>query len=500
MKSAEYLNRENLHNITEIINPKNLPEAAFQSYEMLANDAVAKKADFLAGNSQNPDLEYSKLHDLSSMDKGILRLADVIEQLDHLVLSEEVRDVIASSLGYRLSEMEYIKLLGRLDYVRHECADQELEKELTEAVIEASEALYGKPKSSVRDAALNEIWMNLDGKSWQGKSRQLYDDLRQGFVSAEGFVVTPMRRSDSSEVRLPIFDDSTAWAGAHFEEKNADIEALLQQYWDEKVAIYGDSYTCSPEDIVEAFSMVINMRDPEDCAGVRVVEAEGKTALSWESGQMAIIVGMNRVHIPTSSMLFTRNVHEYGHHGQKAVNGLKTDIPVLGLGLYTDTPDPDYLTFEEGYATIIESAMDGGQPTWLGGGMDYYLGIAFAAEGDDFRSIFEKTWRYNLLQSVDETIEITDEMIEKVRSAAYTSCVRIFRGNPTNSRGDQPVPTYNKDLAYLAGKVKAMEYIREAYEAKDGSLLDFAMLGKFDPTNPVQSRIAREAFQRAGML
>ena len=319
MNMSEQLSKERVRNITEVINPINLPEAAFQSYEMLVNDAVARKAQFLVGDSRNPELKYTKLHELSMMDKGILKLADVIDQLYHLVPNEEVRNVIASSLKYRISEMEYIKLLGQLDYVRHETVDKELEQELTEAVIGASEALYGRPNSAVRDAALNEIWTDLDGKRWKGKSKLLYDDLGQGFTSAEGFEVTPMRRSDDAEVRLPTFDEATAWAGAHFEEKNADIEALLQEYWDNKVMQHGESYTCNPEDIIEAFNLVIKMRDPDGVAGVRAIPSEGKTALSWESGLMSIMVGTKRAPLTNSRILFTRNVHEYGHHGQKAV-------------------------------------------------------------------------------------------------------------------------------------------------------------------------------------
>ncbi len=488
--------------IVELINPVRLPEAAFQSYEKLTNNSVQEREPFLNGASRNPDFRYNNLRELSDMDQGILKLAETLEDVDRLEPNEKIREVIKSSLRYRIAEMEYIKKLGQLDYVFHETGDREYLAELVSEVTEASEALYGEVDPTIRDASLNSVWQKISTVSWHGKARQLADDLEHGFVSAEGFVISPMRRADDPEARFPEFDESTEWAGEHFQEKNADIQMLLQEFWDNKVPEHGEDYACMPSDIAEAFRLAFQYRDPENRSGVRVILAEGKTALSWESPQMAVLVGGDRAPIPTPEMLFTRYTHE-GGHGEKTINGLKTDVPVLGLGMYTDTPNPDYLTFEEGYLTVIESAMDGSQLPWQGAAMNYTLGIAFAAEGDDFRNVFEKTWRYNLLQEIDDDTDVTDEMMQKARTAAYTSTVRIFRGTPT-ALGEQlqgaPVPTYNKDLAYLRGKVIAMEYIKQAFQGKDTGMLDFAMMGKFDPTNPLQAEIARDAFTRAGML
>lgn len=344
--------------LVETINPKNLPEAAFQSYEKLSNNALARREAFLASKSRNPDLLYSGFRNLSDMDKGILRLSAVLDELESLVDDESIRSVVASSLRYRMAEMEYIKLLGQLDDVFHETDDVAEVSELAKRAKEASETLYGQVDPEVRDGALNLVWNNLDSKSWQGKAQQLYNDLTNGFVSEEGFIVGPMKRAEDQTAELPQFDDSTAWAGAHFEEKNADIEAALQEFWDAKVQEHGEGYTCLPTDIVEAFKIAFSLRDPDNNAGVDVRLSEGKTTLSWESAELSVLVGSKRAAVTSPRVLFTRFTHE-GGHGEKAINGLKTDIPVFGLGMYTDTPRPDYLTFEEGYLTIIESAMDG---------------------------------------------------------------------------------------------------------------------------------------------
>lgn len=99
------------------ISPRNLPEAGFQSYEMLKNDASVQKAPFLSGEMQNPELSYSHLQSLSDMDRGIIRLHESIELVKRLESDEQKASIIASSLEFRMAEMEYVKLLGRLDFI-----------------------------------------------------------------------------------------------------------------------------------------------------------------------------------------------------------------------------------------------------------------------------------------------------------------------------------------------------------------------------------------------
>ncbi|MGB3009047.1 MAG: hypothetical protein WBB33_01695 [Candidatus Saccharimonadales bacterium] len=476
--------------VLELLKPTSLPEAGFQSYEMLSNDATHQKADFLDGKTRNPQLRYPKLeNDLSEMDKGILHLAEAIEKLEHLVSEPDTRRILQETLGYRMDEMDFIKILAQLNYAADR-GDAEVANELASKAKSLSEQLYGMPQEEIVTAAFNTVWNEIDGKEFIGKAAQLRDDLIYGFTSAEGLTVSPLRRGDGSEMVLPEYGEAVAWAGEYFEEKNADIEALLQNFWDEKAEEYGEEYACDPNDIIEAFQRVIELRDPDGTSGVSVIPSQGKTALSWETPLMAVQVGTERQPIPTSRMLFTRNHHEFGHHGQKAIDGLKTTLPVLGTGLYTK--DSEYLTFEEGFATVIEAGMDGEQAQWSGGKINYYLGVALAAEGDDFRSVFEKTWRYNLLQKTDLG-DVTEEDIAKARNTAYTNCVRIFRGTPPDLKektGCTTIVTYNKDLAYLAGAIKAIQYVDESYRDRDYTMLDFAMKGKFDPTNPTQRDIA----------
>ena len=189
---------------------------------------------------------------------------------------------------------------------------------------------------------------------------------------------------------------------------------------------------------------------------------EDKTALSWESSEMAVIVGGKRAPIKTSDELFRKVLHEFGVHGQRSVNGLKTKLPVLGMGLFTNTPRPDYLTFEEGLATTVEEMIGDAVPKWTVVKLGHYINISLAEHGVDFRAVFETAWRYRLLAKLKNNQEVTEEMISKEQRLAYGACVRIFRGTQpdmVDKKPDVAPLTFNKDLAYLEGRVLAMQYL-----------------------------------------
>ena len=135
------------------------------------------------------------------------------------------------TLGYRIDEMDFIKILAQLNYAADR-GDAEVANELASKAKSLSEQLYGMPQEEIVTAAFNTVWNEIDGKEFIGKAAQLRDDLIYGFTSAEGLTVSPLRRGDGSEMVLPEYGEAVAWAGEYFEEKNADIEALLQNFWD----------------------------------------------------------------------------------------------------------------------------------------------------------------------------------------------------------------------------------------------------------------------------
>ena len=479
--------------IEEIINPHNLPEAGFQSYTELVNNALDLRKSFIAGEFRNPRFEHSHFHDMSALDRGIIALGQACEVATDRESNSVFRGAIDSSLGFRMAEMEYVKLLGQLEFLHHEGGNQEELSEVQEQARQLGHELYGQPQPEIRDAALNELWNILDGKAYHPTAQVLYDELANGFTW-QGQEMPAMLRAEDGEARLPRFEKNEAleWAGEQIIEQNADIQALVQEFWDQKVEENGEGYKCSPADIVEAFQAVINLRDPDHTSGVTVKLVENKTALSWESPEMAVVVGGKRAPIATSDQLFRKVLHEFGVHGQRSINGLKTKLPVLGMGLFTDTPRPDYLTFEEGLATTVEEMNGNDAPEWTAAKLGHYINISLAEQGADFRTVFETAWRYRLLAKLKNNQEVTQEMINKEQRMTYGSCVRIFRGTQPDMADRQPgvVPlTFNKDLAYLEGRVLAMRHLESLYANQDVDGVTRLFAGKYDPTNPKQQEL-----------
>ena len=346
--------------------------------------------------------------------------------------------------------------------------------------------------------ALSELWSMLEGKNYHPSAQQLFDDLKNGF-DFQDEAVAPLLRADNPELRLPRFENNAAleWVGEIVIEENADIQALIDEYWEQAVAEHGEDYVCAPKDIVDVFQKVIAMRDPDGSSGVSAELIEGKTALSWESPEMAVHVGSKRAPIRNKEELFRKVLHEFGVHGQRAINGLKTKLPVLGTGLFTDTKRPDYLTYEEGLATTIEETIGDAVPVWTAAKFGHYINLSIAESGVDYRSVFETAWRYRLLSSLKPDQEVTTAMIDKAKSAAYTACNRIFRGTQPDLREktglDIKPLVFSKDAAYLSGRVLVMEHLKELHEAGDVAGVKRLFAGKFDPTNPVQADIMERA-------
>lgn len=479
--------------IEEIINPNNLPEAGFQSYAELVNNSSDQRDDFIDGYFRNPHFEHYRLHDVSVLDKGILELAKACEEATNLEENPVFRRAIDSSLGFRMAEMEYVKLLSRLESLHHKGSHNEELSEVQEQARQLGHELYGRPKPEIRDAALNELWSILDNKNYHSTAQIFYNDLKYGFMWHDQ-QIPAMPQAEDSDIRLPRFNNNQAleWAGEQIIEQNADIQALVYEFWNQKVAEYGEGYVCYPNDIVEAFQAVINLRDPDHVSGITVSLMEDKTALSWESSEMAVIVGGKRAPIKTSDELFRKVLHEFGVHGQRSVNGLKTKLPVLGMGLFTNTPRPDYLTFEEGLATTVEEMIGDAVPKWTVVKLGHYINISLAEHGADFRAVFETAWRYRLLAKLKNNQEVTEEMISKEQRLAYGACVRIFRGTQpdmVDKKPDVAPLTFNKDLAYLEGRVLAMQYLESLYANQDVNGVARLFAGKYDPTNPEQQEL-----------
>ena len=190
--------------------------------------------------------------------------------------------------------------------------------------------------------------------------------------------------------------------------------------------------------------------------------------------------------------MLSKIFHEYVVHGGRAIEGSKTELPVLGSGLFTDAQPgeaSDYLTFEEGLATACELAVQSSEHEWEFSMLDKYLAISLAYEGRDFRQVYETLWRARALMGMKEDGDIDQAAILQAQKSAYAATLRVFRGTPTamprrTEDGELRVLTFNKDLAYLKGKMLIIDF---AKQYKDNpAMLQLAFKAKSDLLNSKQ--------------
>ena len=70
-----------LRTIERLISPRELPEAGFQSYNKLTNNAAEQKAAFVSGERVHLGLAHPRLRSLGDMDKGILSLYSATQEV-----------------------------------------------------------------------------------------------------------------------------------------------------------------------------------------------------------------------------------------------------------------------------------------------------------------------------------------------------------------------------------------------------------------------------------
>jgi len=144
-----------------------------------------------------------------------------------------------------------------------------------------------------------------------------------------------------------------------------------------------------------------------------------------------------------------------------------------------------YVDFEESFATALEDAYKG---EFTDHGENYYLiaGLAYGLDNHeprDFRETFEVMWRVNALKKRPAGLD--EAAIEKAKSAAFTSCVRLFRGTTTHQRG----VIYLKDLAYFKGQESVWRVLQGVQSQED---FDYLFAGKLDNSRADHQSIAAQ--------
>ncbi len=163
--------------------------------------------------------------------------------------------------------------------------------------------------------------------------------------------------------------------------------------------------------------------------------------------------------------------HEIGTHVLRRVNGEKSRLKLLGLGL--DHYDPG----EEGIATLREQILHEKFNDFSG--LDGHLSISLALGQDgikrNFREVYDILELHFLRQELKSNNGNFNNAIENARKKAWRRACRTFRGTDCKTRGI----ANTIDNVYREGNIGIWEVIKN----NPGEIKRFNC-GKYNPANP----------------
>lgn len=384
---------------------------SFQAYEYLDGDKearVSEKDRFMSGAVRNPSLDYPLLsyEDITRKESELLRLkTDILEQ--------ERNEVIKQAYRWRLNE----KIAETRMLFTAKRGDMK-------AFRRYSEFIYGKPDELIFGYTI----------------RRIRDDIRQ--------------KADHSD--------------------NPDLKILVENLLTELPTTDGnktdfaplpETFTKASETTREEFRSLLSIPVPETAGGklgaeeirslfdeaLRMIRADGwsivihrsKTKISVDHEHKTVKIPEHRTI--TALKLRKLILHELGTHVQRRLNGERTRLRLLGLGLDRNE------RAEEGIATMREQSLD--SESIEPAGRLGYLGIGIAKgildkKPRDFRGVYDLLRKYGLINALATGKD--QESAEQLASdAAWDATVRVFRGTDCATAGT----CFTKDIVYRDGNI-----------------------------------------------
>ncbi len=462
---------------------RNTPEIGLQTYEFFNGDKETReqaKEAFLGHSVRNPQVDYPFLQAATISAKYDAISSVYLSVIEAEGLSKESLLAYEGTVGYRLHEAQMLL---------QACAMNAVEIQPIELIVSAgeyqgsNETLYGAVNDQIVGGIIHELRGMIDIDALKGPAKELFEEVEE--ILFDEFDYDPLQA-----VELPsLSDDAHEYLAErierHYKTEKAAVDVVGQKIF------YEGRDAFEPLDIRDTFDEVIRGRKFEGVIGAYIDKG---SLLSWSQERKGVIIGDARKPIKGRDAVYGITVHEEGVHGQRFINGRSSDIPVLGNGLYVSdgsNENTDYLAFEEGIASMYQSIAAGKKEGWTIANFTHTLNLALAYRGKDFRDVFEANWRLRAILKTQDGI-IDEKLLPGIKSTAYDSVLRVFRGTPIHRTADLDMPvTYNKDLAYLRGRISAIKFWNQ--NIGNDTMFDFVLAGKFDPTNKVQRAIAHTA-------
>lgn len=405
---------------------------SFQAYEYLDGDKQKREAEkqaFLAGEKENPELDYPllKLEDIAGRETALLALKEAVSNEEENMV---VRQVYQWKLNEKIAENRLLKAAATGDQRRFK---------------RYSEFIYGKPSPEIFSYSLEKVRHVV--KKASASEDQEIQELGKTLVQL-----------------LPI-DDGRPAVPPSKEDQDLAREATLESVGD-LINIEADpNQVFSTEEIKALFERALRQLEAE---GWIVCINPNKGGISVNQEKKSVEIAENRT-LPFQA-LKGLIAHEIGTHAARRIRGERTKLKMLGLGL------DRYEVGEEGVTILREQVLKGEGVDFSG--FDGHLTISLAAGADgqprDFRQTFEIMKKYYQLQNRLNGMP-TEEAKKKAEALAWGQCVRTFRG--TDSR--TPGVYFTKDIIYGEGNIAVWESV--AKNAQEMSRWD---VGKYDPANP----------------
>lgn len=374
---------------------------AFQDYEYLTGKKEAReeqKRKFLAGEVENPALDYPELEnfDFDQKEQRLLLLKKEI-------LEQEKGHIARESYRLRINEQLAILRMLKATYAGD---DRRFSR--------YSKFIYGNPEEKIYQHTIFQVKEAVDQKMFDADpdisaaARRLNVELFETLMNNENTI-------DPKTFNLPSVKSLEGEAEYSAEDIKSAFEDYLRKY---------------------------------QLAGWQIViDREGKfTGINVSQQKRA-------VNIPEARKLKHSNLlalmeHELGTHVARRERGERSKLRLLGLGL------DRYLRGEEGIATYSEQKIKGAKNFT---GLDYHFAISLAlgidGEKRDFRKVFEVLKDFYFIRSTKEKTAA----LASAQNEAWGDCIRIFRGTTCKTPG----ACLTRDIVYREGNIGVWRVIKE---------------------------------------
>jgi len=384
------------------------------------------------------------------------------EDVWHAFLESEVDSESEERLAYTLS------LINLLRTIRAELGlpvdDTRRRSQREERFTQDNIEINGTPERSLALSLLSGSIKPEDSDN---------PDTFTGQLVALGFKIDGERHNEFID-RLKKYESIQGPLNEYFVTSFPKVKEVFDRKRDGERADTSESL--SPNDVKELFILALDELKAEnhEWDDWEIVLLPNKDLLVANCRQQKIKIGADRrpMNIDEAEGLFR---HEVLVHALRSINGARISED-FALGLV------GYLPAEEGLGVLVEFAKNGDSA--LKKHFDRYTDIALALGMFTDKPIPKDKLTEILIQRERERVKAGEVFNEDEAMKKLTPHInRIYRG----SEGDDIVGVFTKDIAYLDGLIKIMQYILDRINKGDNinDIMDYLLSGKFDPTNQV---------------